>query len=155
MTYEEIVDKVRQHFKKLDPQSVSEHAAVQFNVTGEGEGAFYVEAQPGSITVEPFEYFDRDIVVTTNAVELMNLLTDLDIVNANLTGRISADGDLRKAEVFKSLRKKTARKTADKSAPKEDAGEKPAAKAAPKKAAPKKASPKKASSKKTTDKKSK
>ncbi|MBE5843686.1 MAG: SCP2 sterol-binding domain-containing protein [Butyrivibrio sp.] len=140
MTYEEIVSKVRDAVKDLDLSSAPEHAAFQFNITGEGEGAFYVEVNNGQINVEPYEYFDRDILVYTSAADLIDVLEGRnDIVNANLSGKITAEGDLRKAEFLKNLGKAKAAKA-------------PAKNAVAKKPAAKKTTAKKAPAKKTTKK---
>ncbi|WP_026493445.1 MULTISPECIES: SCP2 sterol-binding domain-containing protein [unclassified Butyrivibrio] len=147
MTYEEVVAKVKESLKDADVSNVQEHAAYQFNITGEGEGAFYVEIVDGKLNVEPYEYFDRDILVYTSAADLFDILDGkTDFVNANLAGKISAEGDLRKAELLKGVGKKTEAKEAPaKKAPakKATAAKKPAAK----KTAAKKAPAKKASKK--------
>ncbi len=142
MTYEEIVAKVKDAVKGVDVSDIKEHAAYQFNITGEGEGAFYVEIDDGKINVEPYEYFDRDILVYTSAADLVEILEGkTDFVNAYLTGKISAEGDLRKAELLKGLgakapekkepekkavaaKKTTAKKTTAKKAPAKKAASK-------------------------------
>ena len=43
MTYEEIVEKVREDYEYADARAIFEHVAVQFNITGEGSGIFYIE----------------------------------------------------------------------------------------------------------------
>ena len=58
MKYEEIVAKVKKAYAKADTSKVDGHLAVQVDVTGEGEGAFYIEVADGKITVAPFEYYD-------------------------------------------------------------------------------------------------
>ena len=129
MTYEEIVSKVRDAVKDLDLSGAPEHAAFQFNITGEGEGAFYVEVSDGKINVEPYEYFDRDILVYTSAEDLIEILEGRnDIVNANLSGKITAEGDLRKAEFLKNLGKAKAAAPAKKAPAKKTTVKKPAAK---------------------------
>ncbi|SEL11841.1 SCP-2 sterol transfer family protein [Butyrivibrio sp. ob235] len=144
MTYEEVVAKVKDALKDVDVSNVNEHAAYQFNISGEGEGAFYVEIDNGKLNVEPYEYFDRDILVYTSAADLMDILDGkTDFVNAHLSGKISAEGDLRKAELLKDFGKKApAKKTPAKKAP--------AKKAATKKPAAKKTTAKKAPAKKAT-----
>ncbi|WP_022760484.1 SCP2 sterol-binding domain-containing protein [Butyrivibrio sp. AD3002] len=144
MTYEEVVAKVKDALKDVDVSDVNEHAAYQFNISGEGEGAFYVEIDNGKLNVEPYEYFDRDILVYTSAADLMDILDGkTDFVNAHLSGKISAEGDLRKAELLKDFGKKApAKKTPAKKAP--------AKKAATKKPAAKKTTAKKAPAKKAT-----
>ncbi|WP_408070788.1 SCP2 sterol-binding domain-containing protein [Butyrivibrio sp. JL13D10] len=147
MTYEEVVAKVKEALKDADVSNVKEHAAYQFNITGEGEGAFYVEIEDGKLNVEPYEYFDRDILVYTSAADLMDILEGkTDFVNANLSGKISAEGDLRKAEILNGISVKAETKEAPaKKAPakKATAAKKPAAK----KTAAKKAPAKKATKK--------
>ena len=147
MTYEEVVAKVKEALKDADVSNVKEHAAYQFNITGEGEGAFYVEILDGKLNVEPYEYFDRDILVYTSAADLIDILDGkTDFVNAHLSGKISAEGDLRKAELLKGIGKKAEAKEAPaKKAPakKATAAKKPAAK----KTAAKKAPAKKATKK--------
>ncbi|SDB03707.1 SCP2 sterol-binding domain-containing protein [Butyrivibrio sp. INlla16] len=144
MTYEEVVAKVKDALKDVDVSDVNEHAAYQFNISGEGEGAFYVEIDNGKLNVEPYEYFDRDILVYTSAADLMDILDGkTDFVNAHLSGKISAEGDLRKAELLKDFGKKApVKKTPAKKAP--------AKKAATKKPAAKKTTAKKAPAKKAT-----
>ncbi len=71
MTYEEIVAKVKKAYAKADTALVDEHLAVQVDITGEGEGAFYIEVADGKITVEPFEYYDHDFKVLCTAEEII------------------------------------------------------------------------------------
>ena len=145
MTYEEVVAKVREAVKGLDLAGAPEHAAFQFNITGEGEGAFYVEVADGKINVEPYEYFDRDVLVYTSAADLVDILEGkTDIVNAHLSGKISAEGDLRKAEFLKNIGKAEVKEAEKKEPAKKVAAKKPAAK----KTTAKKAPAKKAASKK-------
>lgn len=148
MTYEELVQKVRDAFAGADASQISEHVAIQFNVYGEGEGAFYLEIAGGKVAIEPFEYYDRDVIVYTPAAALVDIADGkLDFIEAYSSGRISAEGNLGKAALLQNIKfeKKEAKKAPAKA-------EKPAAKttkkAAEKKAAPKatakKAAPKKA-----------
>lgn len=60
MTYEDIVAKARQTIENADAREIHEHIAVQINVFGEGEGAFYIEVAERQICVEPYEYYNRD-----------------------------------------------------------------------------------------------
>ncbi|MCR5674800.1 MAG: SCP2 sterol-binding domain-containing protein [Lachnospiraceae bacterium] len=156
MTYEEIVAKVKKHFQSYKPAGADDRAAIQIDVTGEGEGAFYVEIADGKIAVEPYEYYEHDIKIVADADALMEIVDGkTDIINANLTGRIHAEGDLSKAEVITGLVKKAAAKPAAKKAPaKKTTAKKPAAKKAPaKKPAAKKPAAKKPAAKKPAAKK--
>lgn len=67
MKYEELVENVRKAARKAKVSKTVGHVAFQFNIEGEGEGAFYLEISDGKINVEPYEYYDRDIIVVTTA----------------------------------------------------------------------------------------
>ncbi len=104
MTYEELVKQVRDAYGDVDASKVAEHVAFQFNVTGEAEGAFYLEISDGKVSVEPYEYYDRDVLVTAPADTILQIANGkLDPVKAFLTGKIKAEGNLGKAAFLKEL----------------------------------------------------
>jgi putative sterol carrier protein len=104
MTYEEIVKEAQKLVAKADASGISDHLAVQYNVTGEGEGAFYMEVKDGKVEVQPYDYNDRDILVTADAQTILDMMSGkLDVVAAYLTHKISAEGDLGKADILKKL----------------------------------------------------
>ena len=74
MTYEELVLFVQKNLKKTEAKKIENHIAVEFNIYGEGEGAFYVEINDGAILVEPYEYYDRDAKVIITAEELVKII---------------------------------------------------------------------------------
>ena len=84
MTYEEIVYKVQKQVIKSKTKA-DQHIAVQFNIVGEGEGAFYIEIDDGRISVQPYEYYDRDAVVYVDAETLFDVL-EQKIAIADVTG---------------------------------------------------------------------
>ena len=104
MTYEEVVKEAQKIVAKGDASGIKEHLAVQYNITGEGEGAFYMEVKDGRIDVQPYDYKDRDILVTADARTILDMMSGkLDIVKAYLTHKISAEGNLGKADILKKL----------------------------------------------------
>ncbi len=104
MTYEEVVKEAQKIAAKGDASGIKDHLAVQYNITGEGEGAFYMEVKDGRIDVQPYDYNDRDILVTADAQTILDMMSGkLDIVNAYLTHKISAEGNLGKADILKKL----------------------------------------------------
>ena len=104
MTYEEVVKEAQRIAAKGDASGIKEHLAVQYNITGEGEGAFYMEVKDGRIDVQPYDYNDRDILVTADARTLLDMMSGkLDIVKAYLTHRITAEGELGKADILKKI----------------------------------------------------
>ena len=74
MNYEELVASVRQAVKKAKVSKTVGHVAFQFNVEGEAEGAFYLEIDNGKINVEPYEYYDRDVIIVTTADVIMQMI---------------------------------------------------------------------------------
>ncbi len=128
MTYEEIVSYVSKKATKLKAKS---EAAVQVDITGEGEGAFYVAVKEGKIEVAPYEYFDHDAKVVADGNDFIAYLdgkADESVINII--------GDVEKAAVIKELVSKAEAKPAEKKAPAKAAA-KPAAKKAPAKSAAK------------------
>ena len=92
-TYQELVSKLKDTYQEKDASKISEHLAIQFNIQGEAEGALYLEIANGQLHVEPYEYYDRDILVTTSAADLLALAQgSLDILEAYQSGKISAEG---------------------------------------------------------------
>lgn len=104
MTYEEVVKEAQRIAAKGDASGIKEHLAVQYNITGEGEGAFYMEVKDGRIDVQPYDYNDRDILVTADARTILDLMSGkLDAVKAYLTHKITAEGELGKADILKKI----------------------------------------------------
>lgn len=104
MTYEQIVEKVRKQFKDADVSKVNEHLAYQFNIVGEGEGAFYVEVKDGQLFIEPYEYYDRDCIFICNSDVLFKMISGkLDPVHAFTVGKLKVEGDLGKALKLKEF----------------------------------------------------
>ncbi len=104
MTYEEVVKEAKRIAAKGDASGIKEHLAVQYNITGEGEGAFYMEVKDGRIDVQPYDYNDRDILVTADARTILDMMSGkLDAVKAYLTHKITAEGELGKADILKKL----------------------------------------------------
>lgn len=74
MRYEELVEKVRNMTRNAKVSRSVGHVAFQFNVEGEAKGAFYVELADGKVYVEPYEYYDRDIIVVTSADVILQMM---------------------------------------------------------------------------------
>ncbi len=74
MLYEELVDNVKKAAQKIRASKTLGHTAFQFNIYGEAEGAFYLEIADGKIFVEPYEYYDRDLIIVTTADVVMQMI---------------------------------------------------------------------------------
>ena len=120
MTYHELVEKGTEAYAKGDPKNVKEHIAVQYNVYGEGEGAFYIEISNGRIEVAPFEYYDRDAIIAIAGEALLDVVTSKTTYEAvEEAGRLVVVGNADKANklmalsIKKAAEKKTAAKKAE------------------------------------------
>lgn len=135
MTFEEIVKTTKSKTEKLDVANYTGHLAAQMNITGEGEGAFYVEFADGKVSVEPYEYFDKDVLVVADAEKLTAVLEQKAGLDSVYTeGAAEKVAEL--AELLKKVKKEVKKPAAAKKAP--------AKKLAVKKETVKKAEPKKA-----------
>lgn len=95
MRYEEIVEKVREVIRTKDVSKVRRHLAYQFNVTGEGEGIFYIEVKEGKAYVEPYDYHDRHACFVMEARVLFDIIEGkLDPVKAYEEKLLHVEGDL-------------------------------------------------------------
>lgn len=104
MTYSEFFSSVRTRFIGTDVSDINEHLAYQFNITGEGAGIFYVEVKDGNLYIEPYEYFDRDVMFTVSAEVLANILDGkLDPDTAFSLQKMKVEGDFDKALKLKDL----------------------------------------------------
>lgn len=146
MTYEEIVGKALIVYAKADATEITGHLAIQFNVWGEGEGAFYLEVSDGKVDIQPYEYYDRNAIITVSSDILVAILDGkLSMDDAYNDNKVQVDGDLGAALLLKKIVVKPVPK---KAAPKKaTAAKKPAAK---KPATKKAATAKKETAKKTT-----
>lgn len=106
VTYEELVNEIRNIFMKADVSGIKDHLAYQFNVTGEAEGAFYAEVSEGKLSIEPYEYYDRDVVFTMTADTLLKIAKgELDAIFAYTTGKLKVDGNIDKALLLQKFTK--------------------------------------------------
>ena len=101
MTYEEIVAAARETVQRIDTTQIREHAAIEIDISGEGEGAFYVEFTDGAVHVEPYEYYGFDCRIRTNAATFTLLLSGmLDPYSALYDGSINLEGNIEKAIIL-------------------------------------------------------
>lgn len=104
MTFQEAFNEVRDTFMQADVSDYKGHLALQVNLKGEGEGAFYAELNDGVLNVEPYEYYDRDVVFNVDTKDFMKIIHGkLDPVFAFTVGKLKIEGDLGKALEIQKL----------------------------------------------------
>lgn len=98
MTYEALFEEIKNIFTKADVSGIDTHLAYQFNIQGEAEGAFYAEVKNGELYIEPYEYYDRDVLFTCTAKTLLKIAKGkLDPILAFTLGQLKVEGDFNKA----------------------------------------------------------
>lgn len=145
MTYEKIFKEVKKAFSKADAKAFTEEFAFQFNITGEGEGVFYAACKNGVLSIEPYDYLDRDVIFTADGDTFIAIANGkIEPIEAIREGKLYVDGNHELAKQIMFLidaKKPAAKKPSTKNAetkPSAKATEtKPAAKAAETKTAAK------------------
>lgn len=106
MTFSEFFALVKEKLSQADVSAIHEDVAFQFDITGQEAGTFYVELKGGKLSVEPYDYHDRDARITCSADTLMKIAAGkLDPVAAFTLRKIKVDGKIEKALVLKQLMK--------------------------------------------------
>lgn len=104
MTYHELFAYIREKFIDKDVSDFKSDAAYQFNVRGEGEGAFYVSVKNNVLSIEPYEYYDRDVIFELDSKVLIDIADGkIKPVSAFMTGKLKFHGDKAKALEFEKL----------------------------------------------------
>lgn len=107
MTFEEIVLKVRDAFENADARNIFVHIAVQVNIIGEGSGIFYIEVAERKVVVEPYDYYDRDLLWLTDKDTLWAISDGkLSLEEAMAKGFLKVEGNMDKMQMLKSVKLK-------------------------------------------------
>ncbi len=130
MTYEQIVELAKKSLNKTAAKDIKENIAVEFDIYGEGEGAFYVQIIEGKLLVEPYEYYDRDAKIIVTGDELEKIIKGEKTPEQSIgEGIMMLEGDMDAIRSLFSIVKKPSNKTTAK----KEAAKKPAKKAVAKK----------------------
>ena len=106
MKRDTVVSKVRKAAEKADVSNI-DFLAVQINLTDQDPGVFYVEVKDHKISVEPYDYHDRNCAISITSEDFNKLISGkLDPVAAFSAGKLKVDGDIGKAVEFSNFLKK-------------------------------------------------
>lgn len=144
MTFDEMFAQAKALLENASAKDTDTAVSVQFDVSGDGCGAFYavVSADSDKLTIEPFDYKDHDVLVSADSAALLDALRTAE------TAALELAGEWEKIVAFRGVLD-TLPKPKKAAAPKAKA---PAAKKAPAKPAAKKAeAPKAAATVKKTE----
>ena len=113
MTFVEAFDKVKASIAGADASVIEGHLAIQVNLSDEdAHGICYIEVSEGQLSVEPYDYYDRDAIITVTSKDLVRVMSGrLGFEKAIENGVITVEGNLDAALELKKLAKKVTRKT--------------------------------------------
>lgn len=116
MTFIEAFEKVKAAMAGADASVIEGHLAIQVNLSDEdAHGICYIEVNEGQLYVEPYDYYDRDAIITVNSKDLVRVMSGrLGFEKAIENGVIAVEGSLDAALELKKLAKKITRKPAQK-----------------------------------------
>ena len=107
MTVNEVIQEVKAKTASFDGSAYHGFLAVQITLKDLGE-VFYVEIRDGKLSIEPYEYNDRQanmIVSSSDFIKIIN--KKLNPVVAFTTGKLKIDGDIGKASELAELFKES------------------------------------------------
>lgn len=107
MTYEQVVAKVKDTFANADASKIDGTVALQINLEGKNtSGIFYIEVKDHNVNVEPYDYHDRNALVTVNPTNMLKLVDGkLTLANALKTAKVVIDGDEKAVKTILDLAK--------------------------------------------------
>lgn len=106
MKKEETVQELRDRFKDADTSGVEGVVAVQVDLRDEDGGTLYLEVKDKVLSIEPYEYYDRNVILNVLSSDLLDIIDKkLDPSEAISKGILTAEGDFGKALVMLSLSK--------------------------------------------------
>lgn len=111
MTYQEIFQKSKDIILDNDVSDIKEHLAIEVDIIGEGEGAFYIELKDGKIYMEPYDYHDNDCKLIITGDDFLDMCSgNLDPVKAFTNGKLKIKGNIDKAlkasKIFNAVKSK-------------------------------------------------
>ncbi|MCL1823998.1 MAG: SCP2 sterol-binding domain-containing protein [Oscillospiraceae bacterium] len=103
VSLESILQELKEKTANYNANAYNGFLAVQVTLTDINK-VFYVEVKDGKLSIEPFDYRDRQanlMISSANFVKMIN--GKLNSVTAFLTGKLKIDGDIEKAKEMSGL----------------------------------------------------
>lgn len=92
---DEVLRVVRKNFKGKDLSSINHKIAIEINL--KEDGVFYIEILNGLVSVMPYNYINKDALITISKNDFLKLISGkLDGVWAFTTKKLRIDGDIGK-----------------------------------------------------------
>ena len=151
MTFQEAFEKLKVLIMTTDTSGFEGHFAIQVNLTNKDcGGIFYIEWKDNTLYVEPYDYYDRDVIVSAMAGDLSRILSGrMNPQKALESGKVQTEGNIDVLLTVLNAIKPAPKKAPAKKATAPVAAKKEPVKKAPAKKTDAKKEPKKAAAKTT------
>lgn len=104
MDFEQLFNQIKAEFLHKDTSAIPGKLAIQINLTHDITGTFYIEVKDGNLSIEPYEYHDRDVAITISSDNFLKLMQGkADPVMLFTLGKLKVDGDVGKALELKKF----------------------------------------------------
>lgn len=104
MDFKNFFSKIKEQLITKDTGNIPGKLAIQVNLTGESAGTFYIEVINGTLSIEPYDYEDRDVAITLSSENFLKLIQGkADPVMLFTLGKLKVDGDVGKALELKKF----------------------------------------------------
>eukprot|EP00831_Metopus_contortus_P037678 TRINITY_DN2968_c0_g1_i2.p2 TRINITY_DN2968_c0_g1~~TRINITY_DN2968_c0_g1_i2.p2 ORF type:complete len:187 (+),score=53.94 TRINITY_DN2968_c0_g1_i2:260-820(+) len=122
MKKEDVVQELRKRFEKADTSNINDTIAVQINLKDEDGGTLYVEVKDKVLNIEPYEYWDRNVIITIASNDLLDIIDKkMNLEQAFSDGLLTVEGDVEKAlELVKLSKEIIVENLSDDNSKKED-----------------------------------
>ena len=96
MTFEQTFKEMKKYFSKKSFKKFGDGVfSYEFDVTGEGEGIFYIEVKDGAVDIQPFDYRNALCTFRVSSDNLRRILErTLAPTEAYSSGRLAVFGDV-------------------------------------------------------------
>lgn len=106
MKIQQLTEKIYNRLSEKDISYSDGKLAIQVNLTGKIGGVFYIEILNGVLSVMPYEYIDRDALVSIAMTNLEKILSGkLDMHVALTQGKMKVEGNVDKVLLLEQLLK--------------------------------------------------
>jgi putative sterol carrier protein len=100
---ESILAEIREKTKNFDGNNYHGFLAVEVSLKDINE-VFYVEVKEGKLSIEPFEYNDRQAKMIISSSDFVKMINGkLNSVTAYLTGKLKIEGNIEKCKEMAAL----------------------------------------------------
>ena len=97
MTFQDVINEVKEKTASFDGREYDDFLAIQVSLSDLNE-VFYIEIKDGKLSIEPFEYNDRQANLIMSSANFMKMINkQLKSTLAFSTGKLKIEGDVNKA----------------------------------------------------------